>query len=159
MENINIMCTCCKKYKIDNDFKKNNKILKTCIKCRTNSTKSKFKNKSKRQCFHKKCKYTCKICGDEKKITIENIIMGSRSADKMRNQYDIVNFIDKSFLKKLINDSDDKCFYCKCQLQYIIKQSNLATIERIDNNIGHIKSNVVIACYHCNVSRVGNKLN
>jgi hypothetical protein len=159
MADTNIKCSNCKQYKIADDFKKDDKVLKTCIKCRMKSTKSKFKNKSKRKCIHIRCKYNCKLCGDEKKITIQNIIMGSRSADKIRNQYDIVNFIDKSFLKNLIEDCNDKCYYCKCKLQYIIRQPNLATIERIDNSIGHIKSNVVIACYLCNVSRVGDKLN
>jgi hypothetical protein len=109
-------------------------------------------------CIHKKQKTHCKICGDKIKITIQNMISNSKTKDKKYNIYDIVNFIDKCFLKNLIEDCNDKCYYCKCDLQYIIYQNNLATIERIDNSIGHIKSNVVIACHHCNLSRVGDKL-
>ena len=100
-----------------------------------------------------------RCCSDEMKITIQYMINNSKTKDKKYNIYDIVNFIDKCFLKNLIEDCNDKCYYCKCDLQYIIYQNNLATIERIDNSIGHIKSNVVIACFHCNCSRVGNKLN
>jgi len=173
MENINIKCSKCKHYKNADDFEKNGKVLKKCIQCRMNNNKSKTKNKCphNRQknncincngssiCIHKKMKTQCKICGDEIKITIQNMIKHSKHNDKKYNRYDIVNFIDKSFLKKLINDSEDKCYYCKCKLQYIIYQQNLATIERIDNKFGHNKNNVVIACLRCNVSKVGDKLN
>ena len=194
MENINIKCNRCKHYKNADEFKKNGKVLKCCMKCRINAIKNINKNRcihgiQKNQCIkcngssicvhkkqknfciecngsslceHKKQKSRCKICSDELEITIINMIRGSKHKDKKYNRYDIVNFIDKSFLKKLINDSENKCYYCKCQLQYIVRQQNLASIERLDNNIGHVKSNCVIACLHCNVSRgerVGNKLN
>jgi hypothetical protein len=33
------------------------------------------------------------------------------------------------------------------------RASNLLTPERIDNNIGHIKSNTVLCCYKCNCTR------
>ena len=125
-----------------------NRIINTCIECNGSSI-----------CEHKKQKRYCKHCSDELEITIKNMICGSKHSDKKYNRYDIVNFIDKSFLKRLIEDSENKCYYCKCQLQYMIKQSNLATIERLNNSIGHVKSNCVISCYQCNVSKVGNKLN
>jgi len=110
-------------------------------------------------CIHKKQKLSCKQCGDEIKITIQTMIKDSKHSDKKHNRYDIVNFIDKCFVKNLIEDCKDKCYYCQCDLQYMVRQRNLATIERLDNSIGHIKSNVVIACFHCNCKKVGNKLN
>ena len=173
MENTNIKCSNCKKYKIADDFKKNGNILKTCIKCRNSIKNSRIKNKCIHKknkhrcvecdghdiCIHKKRKEYCKICGDEMKITIKTMLVCSKNSDKKYNRYDVVNFIDKCFVKNLIEDCNDKCYYCKCDLQYIIRQSNLATIERIDNKIGHIKSNCVISCYHCNCSLAGNKIN
>lgn len=43
-------------------------------------------------------------------------------------------------------------------MQFIKFQEDLCTIERLDNNIGHIKSNCVLACYpKCNVRRVGQR--
>ena len=110
-------------------------------------------------CIHNINKNYCKICGDEKKITIRNMLVGSKTTDKKINLYDPVNFIDKCFVKNLIEDCEDKCYYCNCELQYIIKQSNLASIERLNNSLGHIKSNCVISCLKCNISKVGNKLN
>ena len=173
MENTNIKCSNCKRTTNVSDFKKDGKVLKTCIKCRMSKLKSNTKNKClhKKQkhnciecngsgiCIHKKQKHNCKVCGDEIKITIQNMIKHSKEKDKKYNRYDIVNFIDKCFLKNLIEDCNDKCYYCQCNLQYIVRQSNLATIERIDNSIGHIKSNVVIACFHCNCKKISNKLN
>jgi hypothetical protein len=49
------------------------------------------------------------------------------------------------------------CYYCECELQYVLYQSDMATIERIDNELGHIKSNCVLACRDCNLGRVGSK--
>ena len=110
-------------------------------------------------CIHNRKKNQCKECGDEIKITIKYMIGNSKTTDKKNNNYDPVNFIDKCFVKNLIEDCEDKCYYCNCELQYIIKQSNLASIERLNNSVGHIKSNCVIACFKCNISRVGDKLN
>jgi hypothetical protein len=86
------------------------------------------------------------------------MLASSKLADKKNNRYDLTNFIDKCFVKNLIEDSDDKCYYCNCELQYINYTGNLATIERIDNKLGHIKGNCVIACRTCNLSRVGDRL-
>jgi len=110
-------------------------------------------------CKHNKYKHYCKICGDEIKITINNMINYSKKADKKYNRYDQTNFIDKCFVKNLIEDCEDKCYYCKCELQYIDFTGNLATIERLNNDLGHIKVNCVIACRTCNYSRIGNKIN
>ena len=37
-------------------------------------------------------------------------------------------------------------------------RNDLATIERLDNSIGHIKSNCVLCCMQCNKSRKSNNL-
>jgi hypothetical protein len=34
-------------------------------------------------------------------------------------------------------------------------EPGLPTIERISNDIGHVKGNVTICCFTCNVRRVG----
>jgi hypothetical protein len=110
-------------------------------------------------CIHNRLKSQCKECGDEIKITIKYMIGNSKHKDKKKNNYDPVNFIDKCFVKNLIEDCEDKCYYCNCEMQYIIKQSNLASIERLNNSLGHIKSNCVISCFKCNISKVGDKMN
>ena len=106
-------------------------------------------------CGHGKHKYACKECNDPIPITIGNMIKGAKQTDKRHNRYDLLNFVDTDFLKNLIEDAEGKCCYCECVLQYRQYQSNLGTLERIDNTLGHIKTNCKIACFHCNVSKVG----
>lgn len=107
-------------------------------------------------CEHNKQKNECKKCTDPKKIIINNWIGHSRSSDKKYNRYDANNFIDKCFCKGLLEDYNF-CYYCGIEFQYMERKEDLVTIERLDNNIGHIKSNCVLACLHCNISRVGDK--
>ena len=101
-------------------------------------------------CIHKKGKNKCKLCGDEVKITISQWVSHSRASDKKKNRYDANNFIDRCFLEGLVEDSEGKCHYCQTELQYITYDNTLASIERLDNSTGHIKSNCVIACLLCN---------
>ena len=109
-------------------------------------------------CPHKRIKQTCKKCSDPVKVSIKQWIFKSRQYDKKRNIYDADRFIDKCFLEGLIEDYK-QCYYgdCEVNLQYTEYQDDLASIERLDNSIGHIKSNCVLCCLKCNVSRKSNK--
>ena len=109
-------------------------------------------------CPHKRIKRTCKKCSDPIKVNIEQWIFSRRQYDKMNNIYDADRFIDKCFLKGLIEDYK-QCYYgdCEVNLQYTEYRNDLATIERLDNSIGHTKSNCVLCCLKCNVSRKSNK--
>ena len=55
-------------------------------------------------CSHNRQKSHCKKCSDPIKVNIEQWIFKSRQYDKMRNIYDADRFIDKCFLKGLIED-------------------------------------------------------
>jgi hypothetical protein len=101
-------------------------------------------------CEHKKRKQYCKDCNDAIKVTITKMIGHSKENDKKHNRFDPVNFIDKPFLQNLIRNCEDKCYYCKKALQYKIRNDSLATIERLNNSIGHTKTNCAIACFGCN---------
>ena len=76
----------------------------------------------------------------------------------MRNIYDADRFIDKCFMEGLVEDYK-QCYYgdCEVNLQYTEYQDDLATIERLDNSIGHIKSNCVLCCLKCNLSKKSEK--
>jgi hypothetical protein len=108
-------------------------------------------------CIHNRQKNKCKDCGNEVQKTIKKMIYASKYTDKKCKRYEEYKFVDYDYVKELIEKSEDKCYYCICQLQYIIYQGDLATIERLDNSLGHIKGNCVIACKKCNISKVGNK--
>jgi len=103
-------------------------------------------------CIHDVQRHYCKTCSDPISVSIRQWIFGSKQSDKKYNRYDADRFIDRCFLKELINDFPN-CYYCEVELQYIEYNDTLATIERLDNSKGHIKSNCVIACRKCNLSR------
>ena len=126
-------------------------------------------------CKHRRVKSTCKECNgsqicehgrnisqckecmnDEQKIDFiqKNMIISSRQSDKKREMYDANNFIDKPFLEGLFEDSL-VCYYCSVDFTYNERIDTLVTIERLDNNIGHTKSNCVLACFKCNCSHKG----
>ena len=109
-------------------------------------------------CPHNRQKSRCKKCSDPIKVNIEQWIFNRRQYDKMNNIYDADRFIDKCFLKGLVEDYK-QCYYgdCKVNFQYTEYQNDLATIERLDNSIGHIKSNCVLCCLKCNNSKKSKK--
>ena len=109
-------------------------------------------------CEHKRQRPCCKICTDPIKVSIKGMIGHSKSHDKKNNLYDKENFIDKPFITRLISVYPH-CYYidCRVKLQYIDYQHDLATIERIDNSIGHVKSNCVLCCLTCNSARKSDK--
>ena len=127
--------------------------------CPHNRRKSRCKECGGSQiCSHSRQKSRCKKCSDPIKVNIEQWIFSSRQYDKMNNIYDVDRFIDRCFLKGLVEDYQ-QCYYgdCEVNFQYTEYQNDLATIERLDNSIGHIKSNCVLCCLKCNVSKKSKK--
>jgi hypothetical protein len=103
-------------------------------------------------CQHNRMRNTCKDCmNHEQKLEYiqKTMILSSRQHDKEYNRYDADNFIDKPFLEGLFEDSEN-CHYCGVHFTYNEKIDTLVTIERLNNNIGHIKSNCLLACWNCN---------
>ena len=70
-------------------------------------------------CKHSRQKQTCKKCSDPIKVNIKQWIFRSRHYDKMHNIYDADRFIDKCFLKGLIEDYK-QCYYGDCEVQLAI---------------------------------------
>lgn len=103
-------------------------------------------------CEHNKRKSRCKDCmtQDERiEFIIKTMVSSSRTSDKEKDRYDANNFIDKPFLEGLFEDSNT-CHYCDIPFTYNEYIGTFVTIERLDNSIGHIKSNCVLACWSCN---------
>ena len=162
-------CTSCKKNYDLEHYTKGNRILNQCLKCRNVAKKSMNKTKCIHGrikyscidcggggiCLHNKHKSNCKKCNNPVDITIKYMIKNSKKHDIKKNRYNESEFVDYQYLFNLIDIFNDQCFYCDCHLQYTNFTNNLATIERINNELGHIKSNVLISCYKCNVSKVG----
>jgi len=109
-------------------------------------------------CKHNLVISSCRKCSkDPLKLLARSIVSHARAADKRMNNYDEANHIDIDFVREILTEQIH-CHYCDIELQYVNFESDLATIERLDNKLGHIKSNCVIACRTCNYSRVGSRL-
>ena len=147
-------CSFCSYIGYLSEFVKNNKLLKSCPSCRVKHKKYKEQNK----CIHSRRKHRCRECSNDPiNITIKTIIYGSKVSDIKNNRYDEENFVNYNFLKNLITESNNLCYYCSNNVQYIHYNDSLATLERLDNLIGHTRSNCVIACRSCNYTRVGDR--
>ena len=88
-----------------------NKIKYTCKQCfgsqRCSHNRIKyicFECLGSKTCSHNKQKYDCKMCSDPIKVTIQNWLRSRRQSDRKYNRYDADRFIDKCFLKGLIED-------------------------------------------------------
>lgn len=89
-------------------------------------------------------------------IQIRNKINGYKSQDKKKKIFCSEKFIDFEFVIKLFHSSLIKCYYCNEQVSILydsVRDPKQWTIERIENNMGHNKDNVVIACLNCNLKR------
>ena len=65
------------------------------------------------------------------------------------------DFIDKEWVLNTREEQQNKCTVCGIVLQ--IENMNLhdgLTIDRLDEDVAHVKSNCVINCYKCNIRRV-----
>jgi hypothetical protein len=87
---------------------------------------------------------------------IRRKIEGYRCQDLEKSKYNDLEFIVfKDVVQKLIQ-CKMICFYCqeKVKLLYLqVRDPKQWTLERIDNQVGHNRTNVEIACLSCNVRR------
>ena len=86
--------------------------------CPHNRRKSRCKECGGSQvCSHSRQKSRCKKCSDPIKVNIEQWIFSSRQYDKMNNIYDADRFIDRCFLKGLVEDYQ-QCYYGDCEVNF-----------------------------------------
>ena len=94
--------------------------------------------------------------GDIFKKEIQKKIEGYKRQDIEKEIYDKERFIDMEEVLSKLTACRIKCHYCGVEC-YIIYNEVLSktqwTIDRIDNDHGHNKGNIVIACLNCNLRR------
>ena len=81
-----------------------------------------------------------------------------KNQDKKANRDFISDdYIDEDFIFNQIKKTNNKCSYCKKDLELFIDNENNVksdlTIDRINNKLPHIKSNCKICCLICNVNK------
>jgi len=83
-------------------------------------------------------------------------ITGYKSQDIKKSLYEPDKIVDIPYVLKTLENAQHICYYCKKQVQVLyenVREPLQWTLDRIDNDIGHNKENVVIACLQCNVGR------
>ena len=87
---------------------------------------------------------------------INRKLNGYKNQDVKKEVYDDYYFIKKEELIEKLVVSKLKCYYCKknCKLMYDnVREKMQWTLDRIDNDQGHNKDNVVICCLDCNLKK------
>lgn len=76
---------------------------------------------------------------------------------KLKRTFDLT----LEFLFHLYEKQQKKCFYCKNTLnikEYDHKNLDQVSIDRKDSTLGHIKTNCVLCCIHCNWTKHNNSV-
>ena len=80
---------------------------------------------------------------------------GYRYQDQIKTLYDADAFVTfADVLGLLVNQP--KCYYCKDSVLVLyehVREPRQWTLERLDNQLGHNRGNVVLACLQCNLRR------
>ena len=165
-------CNSCKTYRIEEDFIKEGRQLKCCFKCREYSKniyeKKKVQRNQQKKKYYQNNKDNIKehVMNYKKTIKQDNplhfkfseMIHSTRTKDRNQKNFNEVEFIDYPFLYELWNNQKGICFYedCRCEMvltfnTHTTKLDNQISVQRLDNSLGHIKSNCVFSCFKCNV--------
>tara|TARA_Y100000816_G_scaffold292604_1_gene289007 strand:- start:13913 stop:14398 length:486 start_codon:yes stop_codon:yes gene_type:complete len=87
---------------------------------------------------------------------IQSKINGYKNQDKKKKIFSPDKFVDIDFILNLLKENEFKCYYCKNNVKVLyklVRESSQWSIERINNEFGHNKDNVTIACLDCNLKR------
>jgi hypothetical protein len=87
---------------------------------------------------------------------IQQKLSGYRQQDLKKKHLVPEKFVDLEFTIQLLKDANNQCFYCKQVVQVLyekVREPQQWSLDRIDNNCGHNKDNVLLACLDCNLKR------
>jgi DNA polymerase II small subunit/DNA polymerase delta subunit B len=88
---------------------------------------------------------------------IYNLVGNHKNSDIVKGIYEKENHITTQYLLSLKNYNGDKCYHCRCELDWgdekHLRRNKQVTLQRLDNTKGHVKGNVVYACFECNVKK------
>ena len=83
-------------------------------------------------------------------------INGYKSQDIHKKLLDLEKIVDLENVLQLLIQSNLECFYCRNKVKVLyehVREPLQWTLDRIDNDYGHNKGNLEIACLSCNVRR------
>ena len=83
-------------------------------------------------------------------------LRGYSSQDKIKGFFDADRLITFPETIELLVDSRLGCYYCKKDVKVLYEQvrdSSQWTLDRVDNDAGHFRNNLLIACLGCNLRK------
>ena len=83
-------------------------------------------------------------------------ILGYKSQDIQKGLLEPDKFVDLERVIELLINCNLECFYCKNKVQILyeyVREPGQWTLDRIDNDYGHNKNNLEVACLQCNIRR------
>ncbi len=87
---------------------------------------------------------------------IEKKINGYKHQDIDKKVLDESSFVKFDHVITKMKNCEMKCFYCKKEMYIfyeLVRENNQWTLDRINNDIGHVTDNVLISCLECNLKR------
>lgn len=94
----------------------------------------------------------------EKKLTshLKAKLYGYMQQDICKHKYNKDMFVSLEETKQLLVDCNLTCCYCSEEVYVLykcVRENKQWTLDRIDNEKGHNRGNLVIACLECNLKR------
>ena len=87
---------------------------------------------------------------------IKTKLSSYKQQDILKKKFSTQDFVSYSDVIGLLSESNMKCYYCSCEtylLYEIVREMKQWSLDRINNDIGHNKNNLVICCLECNLKR------
>jgi hypothetical protein len=87
---------------------------------------------------------------------IKTKISSYKQQDLLKKKLLETDFVSFTDVIILLNDCNMRCYYCNCEtylLYEIVREMKQWSLDRINNDIGHNKNNLVISCLECNLKR------
>jgi hypothetical protein len=158
------VCSKCGELKKASEYHKNSRLshglmsnCKTCVAEKDKDYRSKNKKKvaKRNKIWNVKNKKTRKVKKSNYSKTAKGIFL------KLSERENLVNISLEDF-ELWINDQEEKCYYCDCDLaqsRMILqhfghkRKSLRLQIDRMDNALGYQIGNLCLACHTCNVHK------
>jgi len=87
---------------------------------------------------------------------IKTKISSYKHQDNLKNLFLESEFVTFDYTIDLLVTCELKCHYCSCEMYLLyefVREMKQWSLDRIDNDIGHNKNNLVVSCLECNLKR------
>lgn len=87
---------------------------------------------------------------------IKSKLSSYKQQDILKKKYNSEQFVEFIDTLEMLCDCNLKCHYCSCDMYILyeaVRENKQWSLDRINNDIGHNKGNLVIACLECNLKR------